>query len=333
VLEEEGAKVELSEIEEGHESGISEADEETEVGGEDSTYEENPASSSLLLDSDAKMMAIFTERIELRTDSESSETGPILHPHSKSKGPRDPISFFTTTVSDLRSPDTDTSGLEDFVALRSSDAAVGGGSGTTDADSSIEFQRGSDRGKFVREGTTDSARMTSSGDSLDEQQHGSSGILGSEGNIMQVSKDSLDLEETGIMAQQMTDSLQGRLEGASGGGVMVDSLELSSGQQLPGASSSSTYASGSKVMSESVDSLTGRSVTEETTAMAAGSGSGSGRDMLTSTDSLEGGQGIAEGTLSTSSSTAADAAMWSSTGGSISTLVSSQEDLTLENQF
>jgi len=326
VLEEaEGSKVELSEIEEGPESGVSEADEETEVGGgDDSVCDDSSASAAaaLLMDSDAKMMAIFTERVDIRTDSESSETGlpPQRTPSSSSRShgvPRDPIAFFTTTVSDLRSPDTDTSALDDLNMRCSSFG------GTTDADSSLEYQqqRG---GRLAREATGDSARLTSSGDSLDDPIQPQ---MTSSGNLMEVSRDSLDLEREAAgekITQQMTDSLQGKLEDVEGGKGMTDSLELASGQTLP---------SSGGVMSESADSLTGGLRSSLSGTVVGGSGSAAGGQMLTSTDSLEGGQGMAEANLSTSSSTAADAAMWSSTGGSISTLVSSQEDLTLENQF
>lgn len=331
---EEEVKVDLSEIEEGHESQVSESDDqETELYGEPDSYSET----------DDKMMRIFSERIELPTDSESSSNSNSAAKGSKTRIPKktDPIAFFTTTL-EPRSPDetetdTNTSQFDDY-RLDPRSELVGG---TTDADSSLEYQHQFSKQHLSRGDT----KMTSSGDSLEEPF--SSRDLHTPQNPMEVSRDSLELEkeqngsssdhdhkmttssdslqDTQGPAQmsmsqiQMTDSFTNVMQTSSkSNNAMTDSLEM----ELPSTSRTCVK------MSESSDSLTGgcNTSTDKSTTIATVMAVSS-----TSTDSLEGGPGIAEPALS-SGSTSGDAAMWSSsTGGSVSTLISdSQEDLTIE---
>ncbi|CAL8106629.1 unnamed protein product [Orchesella dallaii] len=294
----------LSEIEEGHESQVSEISEATEICG-DGEHDSGE------LEFDDKMKNLSSQQYETAEDASQmtdiQDLALDLDPM---------MSFFSTTVMEPQTPDTtETSQLDDF-QLRSEMV------GTTDADSSLEFRA---PGKF----TSDNTKMTSSGDSLDDQS-------GSK-NLMEVSRDSLDFEQdkreptdipemvgsadslTGARrATQLpfdelsfeTDQLRTRAKEAG----MSDSLEMQPGQAFPAT------------MTESADSLNdGRSTSERSAAGAAGG------LMMTSSDSLEG-QAI-DPSASSTTSTGGDAAMWSSIGGgSASTLVSSQEDLTLENQ-
>lgn len=258
--EEELSKKDLSEIEEGHESQVSESD-ETEIFGE----QEEPDVATLddLLDDD-------------NLNSFSSSSGK--HKSSTSRNKTDPMMFFSTTV---QSPE-DSQCSEEATGFSRSTLH------TTDADSSLEF--------FSRKTT-----MTTSGDSLERED---------ELNLMQVSRDSLEeLKKSGNgsgSGASMTDSLQRS-------GIMMDSIEMAKGENNEGGSK------GTMKMTESTDSLQEGAV---------------GGIMATSSDSLEGAYG-GPGLHSSSSntSTAADAAVWSSGGGSESTtIMSSQEDLTLENQ-
>ncbi|XP_035714744.1 ankyrin-3 isoform X3 [Folsomia candida] len=348
VLDEE-VKVDLSEIEEGHESQVSESDDqETELYEQDSYCDNDP---DLMSEADDKMMKIFSERIDIPTDSESSNSNSNK---SSSRIPRksDPIAFFTTTL-DPRSPsieetDTNTSQFDEY-HLDPRSELVGG---STDADSSLEFQH-----QFTKQRI--SRGMTSSGDSLDEPVSASTSRGGGRDddahtpqNLMEISRDSLDLEKESsskrssdspppadhkmvtstdslqLQAQMsssfsshpaapMTDSFTNNvMQTSSRSNVMTDSLEMEGGVK----------------MSESVDSLNGGNLTSTATerSLSTVAAAATMATSTTSTDSLEGGPGVAEHGLSSSSSTAADAAMWSSTSGSVSTLMSSQEDLTLE---
>ncbi|CAG7718334.1 unnamed protein product [Allacma fusca] len=324
----------LSEIEEGHESQVSEESDETEMCGEPDPYDADE-------DNDDKMMKIFSEKFEIVEDSpEITEV-----PEYAEEGV-DPMIYFSTTVMEPRSPEantnTDTSQWDDFTQPKSSEIV-----GTTSADSSLEFRMpdrytarypaaslsleldsssaahpspGSHKGRY----SDGLCKMTSSGDSLEDPQI-----------VMEVSRDSLDLEEIevdpptvpqpldqhslpsgSVSRNEMFDSLTGSLPGAVSQ-VMTDSLELQTGQPLP-------CFSRQHIMEESLDSLTGKSREERSSG-----DTGVTAEMITSTDSFEG-QGFIS---SSATSTTADAAMWSSGTGSAATLVSSQEDLTLENQF
>lgn len=288
----------LSEIEEGHESQVSEISEATELCEEQGSGEleddilKNLSSQPYETAEDASQM---TDIQELALDVDPMMT------------------FFSTTVMELQTPDTtETSQIDDF--QQRSELVV-----TTDADSSLEFRA---PGKY----TTD-AKMTSSGDSLDDH---------TGKNLMEVSRDSLDFENDKKEAVDIpemvgsADSLSGTRRTApepldqtydfdiksraTREPGMSDSLELQPGQTFPS-------------MTESADSLNDGRSTEERSSVAGAIGG----SMITSSDSLEG--QVIDPSASSTTSTAGDAAMWSSIGGgSASTLVSSQEDLTLENQ-
>lgn len=289
----------LSEIEEGHESQVSEMSEATEIIGEQDSGE---------LDDD-KLKNLSSQPYETAEDASQMTDIQDLALDI------DPMmTFFSTTVMELQTPDTtETSQIEDF-QLRSEVVT------TTDADSSLEY-------KAVGKTSAD-AKMTSSGDSLDDH---------TGKNLMEVSRDSLDFEnerrESTDIPEMIcsTDSLTGASARRTAQDPpeeqlldletratlketgMSDSLELQQGQTFP------------STMTESADSLNeGRSGDERLSSAGAVGGV-----MVNSSDSLEG-QTIDR---SSTTSTGGDAAMWSSIGGgSASTLVSSQEDLTLENQ-
>lgn len=290
----------LSEIEEGHESQVSEISEATEMYGDNDSGELNEDKqknlSSLPYETaeDASVASQMTDIQDLALDVD-----PMM-------------SFFSTTVMDQQTPDTtETSQLDDF-QLRSEQIA------TTDADSSLEYRA---PGRF----TSADTKMTSSGDSLDDQ---------TGQNIMEVSRDSLDFDNdrkeatdipemvgsadslTGSGKRATPPELQDPSKLASKEAGMSDSLELQAGQAFP------------QTMTESADSLNeGKSGADERSSLAGAVGG----IMEASSDSLEG-QAI-DPSASSNTSTTGDAAMWSSLGGgSASTLVSSQEDLTLENQ-
>jgi hypothetical protein len=276
--DDEDVKIDLSEIEEGHESQVSDLDDqETEICGEpeeeSSSYDPDP--DNILLSSEEasedKMMRIFSERIDLPTDSSETSSSSFSLSKSKTNKKSDPIAFFTQTI-----------GSQD--------------DGTTDADSSLEFQKNNNSraGKISR-------GMTESGDSLEENPEEVGGGATTPQNLMQVSRDSFEK----VLMTQSSDSLEKNK-------IMTDSLE-----GLPS----------SVKMSESVDSLGGGTTINlpSTSTMNTSTDSLEGGVAL-----AEGGGGLLSSSSSNNTNADAAAMMWSSSGGSISTLVSSQEDLTLE---